>query len=197
MKSGGIGLVGSTDLREVRGLVEAILRKLDSQRPITVKPVRLIGFDRGAAGKIEWAGEPIGYLGRIDKSVLGKLSLKQSPVAAELLLEPLLKHAVHVPQLRPLPKFPAVRRDLSLIVPNETRYQALGELIDSLKLEDLETVEFVTAYRGKPLEAGQKSLTVALEFRSPTTTLTAEAVDEQVKTLVTAAGEKLSAVQRG
>jgi phenylalanyl-tRNA synthetase beta chain len=64
-------------------------------------------------------------------------------------------------------------------------------------VEMLEDLEYVTTYRGKPLEKGTKSVTVALVFRSPAGTLTSEQVESQVGLLVAAAQEKLGATLRG
>jgi phenylalanyl-tRNA synthetase beta chain len=107
-----------------------------------------------------------------------------------------LKGAQHVPQLHALPRFPAVRRDLSLVVSESTRYEQLASVVAEVKPQGLEALDYVTTYRGKPLEAGVKSVTVTLVFRSPVATLTSEAVEASVQKVVDAAKEKLGAVLR-
>jgi phenylalanyl-tRNA synthetase beta chain len=185
-----VGLVGGADLGATRGVVEALLHRLDSHRPVTVVPDARAGFARGACGRIEWGAVAIGYVGKIDRAVAEKLSLREVPAGAELELEPLLAGMQHVPQLRHLPKFPSVRRDLSLVVPEQTRYERVESLIREQKPRHMESLEYVTTYRGKPLEKGQKSVTVTLVFRSPTETLTSEAVDAAVQRVVGAAKEQ-------
>jgi phenylalanyl-tRNA synthetase beta chain len=96
----------------------------------------------------------------------------------------------HVPQLRPLPKYPAVRRDLSLVVPESTRYEKIESLIRGTQPKDMEDLQYVTTYRGKPLEKGQKSVTVTIVFRSATETLTSEKVDASVQKVVEAAKQE-------
>jgi phenylalanyl-tRNA synthetase beta chain len=191
-----LALVGSPDLREVRGVIETLLGQLDDTRPVRIVPDQRKGFARGAAGRIEWGGKPVGFLGKIDKAVAGKLSLRAVPAAAELELEALLSGAQHVPQLRPLPRFPAVRRDLSLIVPERLRYEQIQSLVRELKPAAMEELEYVTTYRGKPLEKGTKSITITLIFRSPNETLTSEAVEGAVAKVVAAAQERLNATLR-
>ncbi len=191
-----IGLVGSDDLREVRGVVEAILHRLDAQRPIAVVPEDRAGYAKGAAARIEWGGQTIGWFGKIDAKVLDKLSLRGRPAAAELELAPLLAGAQLVPQLQPLPRFPAVRRDLSLIVSEQTRYEQIAAVVAQAKPEMLENTEYVTTYRGKPLERGQKSVTITLVFRSPTTTLTSEQVEASVQRVIEVAKHELGAQLR-
>jgi phenylalanyl-tRNA synthetase beta chain len=191
-----VGMVGDGDYRQVRGAIESLLGELDANRPVKIVTDDRAGFAKGACGRIEWDSETIGYLGKIDRAIADQLSLRELPIAAELELAPLLAGAQHVPQLHPLPRFPAVRRDLSLIVAEATRYEQLMEVISVVKPLNLETVEYVTTYRGKPLESGTKSVTVTLEFRSSTTTLTSDQVEEAVSSFVKIAGEKLGAKLR-
>ncbi len=189
-----VGLVGSSDLREVRGAVEAIMERLDRTRELKVIPDQRRGY--GTCARIEWGGQVVGRLGRIDRAIVDKLGLHHVPAAAELELAPLLAGAQHVPQLKPLPRFPAIRRDLSLILGDSTRYEQIDSLIRSLRPEHLEEVEYVTTYRGKPLEKGQKSVTTTLIFRSPAGTLTNEQVEPAVQRVINAAKKELGATLR-
>jgi len=185
-----VAMVGAGDVSSVRGVIETLLRRLDATRNVTVIPDTHDGFARGACGRIEWGGQSIGWLGKIDRAVADKLSLREIPAAAELDLQMLLSGMQLVPQLKPLPKFPAIRRDLSLVVPEATRYEKIESLIGVQKPQHLEELQYVTTYRGKPLEKGQKSVTVTLVFRSPTETLTSEGVDASVQRVIEAARQQ-------
>ena len=191
-----LGLVGSADLREVRGAVEAVLTKLDAARPVRVVPEDRRGFAKGEAGRIQWGDQTVGYLGKIDQAVAVKLAMREVPAAAELDIDALLAGTQLVPQLRPLPRFPAVRRDLSLVVSEAVRYEQIESLIQHLRPELLESLEYVTTYRGKPLEKGVKSVTVTLVFRAPASTLTSEQVEPAVQRIVDEAKVKLNAMLR-
>lgn len=191
-----VGLVGSAELREVRGTVEALLEKLNPDRPVKVIPADRPGYAKGACGRIEWGDRAVGYLGRIDRAAAEKLSLRELPAAAELELAVLLELTQHVKMLHPLPKFPAVRRDLSLVVAEAVRFEQIDSALRALSLRDLEGLEYVTTYRGKPLEKGTKSVTVTLVFRSPATTLTSEQVEESVQKATEAAKQQLGATLR-
>jgi phenylalanyl-tRNA synthetase beta chain len=184
------------DLRQVRGMAEALLARLDADRELSVVPDSHPGFAAGAAGRIVWGRETIGFLGQIDRTIADKLSLRDIPAAAELDLAHLLAGARDVPQLRALARFPAVQRDVSLVVPENLRFEKIESLIRGLNLEFLESIDFVTAFRGKPLEAGSKSVTIALVFRSPTATLTGEQVEGSVHKAIDAAKAKLGATLR-
>jgi phenylalanyl-tRNA synthetase beta chain len=191
-----LGIVGGADLHEIRGVIEAVLAALSGEGAVQVRPDVRAGFAREACGRIEWNGEPVGYLGRIDKAVAQKLDLRQAVCAAELDLPALLAGAQPVRRQRPLPRFPAVERDISFILPEATRYQALAELVQRLAPQDLEELRHVTTYRGKPLQAGVKSITINLVFRSATGTLTGEQVEAAVQKLVASAQSDLGATLR-
>ncbi|QOV92196.1 phenylalanine--tRNA ligase subunit beta [Humisphaera borealis] len=191
-----LGLVGSTDLREVRGVVEAILGKLDANREVKVVPEPRAGYGRGASGRVEWGGKAIGHLGKLDKAVADKLGLRERPCIAELEVLPLLAGAQHVPQLKPLPQFPPAERDLSLVVSESVRYEAVESLVKAVNPPNLESASFVTTYRGKPLEKGTKSVTLKLIFRSPTGTLTSDQVEQAVSAVVEKAKAELGATLR-
>jgi len=185
-----IALVGGGDLRELRGAIETLLHKLDARRPVNVVLDSRSGFGKSASGRIEWGGRPIGYVGMIDRAVADKLSLRDIPAAAELDLDALLSGTQLVPQLQPLAKFPAVQRDVSLVTPENVRYEQIQSLVGTLSLQWLEAIQYVTTYRGKPLEKGQKSVTVSLVFRSATETLQSAQVDESVQQVVDAAAAR-------
>ncbi len=191
-----LGLVGGHDYRDLRGAVEALLNKLDADREVRVIPADHPGFARGASGRLEWGGTTIGHVGLIDKNVADKLSLRELAPLAELDLPKLIEGMRHVPQLHALARLPAVRRDLSLVVKESTPYESFEQIVIKQKLKDLEAVDYVSTYRGKPLEKGIKSVTIALVFRSNQATLTSEQVESEVQKVLKAAQQELGATLR-
>ena len=191
-----LGLVGSDDVHETRGTIELLLERLDATRRVEVVPEDRPGFAPGAAGRIEWGGRAIGHVGQVGRGVCARIDLRDVPCAAEIEMEALVELAQHVPQLAPLPKFPAVRRDVSLIVAEQVKFAQLERLVRALNLASLEGLEYVTTYRGKPLEKGTKSVTITLVFRSPTSTLTSDQVEASVQRAVEAAKTQLGATLR-
>ena len=192
-----LGLAAAADYRDVRGAVEALLGALDANKPIRIEPAKAQGFAGDSTGAVLWNGQHVGTIGAIAPEVAAKLDLRSQVVAAELELPALIDGTQHVPQLKPLPRFPAVRRDLSLVVADNTRFDAIRQIVLAEKLDQLEDLEYVTTYRGKPLEKGVKSVTITLVFRSPSGTLTGEQVDSAVAQVVAAAKAKLGATLRG
>jgi phenylalanyl-tRNA synthetase beta chain len=191
-----IGCIGAANLRAVRGAVEAMLARLDGHRKLKVIPDRRAGFAGGSCGRLEWGGQRIGWIGTIDTAVSAKLSIAHAPSAAELDLTALIAGTRAVAQLKALPKFPSVWRDLTLVVKDAVRYEQLQELIAQQKPAFLEETEYLTTYRGKPLEKGTKSLTVKLIFRAADRTLTGDEVEVGVKKIIDAAISELGAMLR-
>ena len=191
-----LGIVATHDLHRARGVIELLLSRLDAKREVKFLPAKRDGFTVGAYAEILWGDKIIGYFGTISKAVADKAALRDTPVVAELELQPLLDGRQLVPQLNPLPRFPGVWRDLSLVVADAVRYEALDHLIQTLRIDSLEKVEYITTYRGKPLSAGNKSLSIKLHFRSPARTLTGEEVEANVTKIIEAAKGQLAATLR-
>jgi phenylalanyl-tRNA synthetase beta chain len=182
-----LALVSGSDWRDLRGAVECLLERLDAEKPVRFVPGDRAGFARGACAAVDWNGKPIGFAGQIDTAIADKLSLRQSPMAAELDLQSLIAGAVSIPRQRKLPQFPAMRRDLSWVVDDDLPYEKLETFMrreSTPHLQNLKSVEFKTTFRGKPLEPGKKSVTVTLVFRSDEGTLTADQVDADLEKFI-------------
>jgi phenylalanyl-tRNA synthetase beta chain len=191
-----LALVGGADWHEMRGVVECLLFKLDAHKTIHFTAAQRAGFTAGACAAVHWDGQPIGFAGLIDRAVADKLSLKQPPMAAELDLSRLLAGAAPVAKLIPLPQFPPARRDLSLVLDEAVPYEQIERTLRDAAPANLEEIEYLTTFRGKPLEAGKKSVSVTLVFRAQAGTLTGEQVESAVAVAFAAAAEKLGAVLR-
>ena len=185
-----IGIAGG-ELSDLRGTIESLLDQLEPDWKCSVIPTTLPGLS--SSGKIEWNGKAIGSIGLARTAVVEKLGLRKTPAAAELDLALLLAGARRVPQLRPIPRFPAVRRDLTLDLADKVRFSEVDQVIAGQNLPDLETIEHVTTYRGKPLEKGKKSVTITLIFRSHANTLTNEQIDSSMQQVLQAAVQTLGA----
>jgi phenylalanyl-tRNA synthetase beta chain len=189
-------MVGGSDWRDVRGVVETLLGRLDADKAVKFTAAQRVGFGSGACARVEWDGRPIGFAGQIDGAVAAKLSLRHAPMACELDLTALLSGAATIARLKPLPQFPPARRDLSLLVAESVPFERIEETLRGAAGANLEAIEYVTTFRGKPLEAGIKSVTVTLVFRSGQGTLTGEQVEAAVAATVAAAGQTLGATLR-
>ena len=97
----------------------------------------------------------------------------------------------------PLPKYPAVKRDLAVVVDRGVSHGEVEETIRRGGGRLLESVRLFDVFEGEQLGSSKKSLAYALEFRSPERTLQDGEVDEAVRALVRALGSAVGATLRG
>jgi phenylalanyl-tRNA synthetase beta chain len=89
----------------------------------------------------------------------------------------LLTKAGAIPAAQPIPRFPAIVRDLSLIVDEPVQWAQITSVVQDKAPAELEQIDFGGLYRGKPIADGKKSITVSLRFRDEQGTLRHETVD--------------------
>ena len=130
-----------------------------------------------AAAAITVDDVPVGMVGLLDHDVLQGHGLEGPVGAAEIQVEALMR--LYPPQIQaaPLPAYPSIQRDLSIQVPENTRWHQVRDLILQLQPDNLESIDFITTYRGKQVAGGMKSLTMRICFRSAERTLRNEEVD--------------------
>jgi len=153
-------------------------------------------FDPSASARVVLNGRPVGWLGLIGADTQRLFDLDLPIAAAELELAPVL--ALYPPRskVEPLPAFPAIERDLSLDLSESTPWSAVRALVHEARLDKLESLSFVSTYRGKPLSAGKKAITLRLSFRDPSRTLRREEVEPQMAALIAKAKSELHAELR-
>lgn len=190
-----LALVSDGDFRELRGAIEGLVGSLARDTQIDFVPAELIWARTGAEILIN--SQPAGTAGVVSQVVSDKLDFKDmSPCAAELEFETLMSLACGVVKVRPIPRFPAIQRDLSIIVDEETRWSEIIKAIESKSPNELEDVRFVGIYRGKSIPSGSKSVTLSLRFRDEDGTLTHETVDGFEAEIVRSLNESVSAELR-
>jgi phenylalanyl-tRNA synthetase beta chain len=141
-------------------------------------------------------GKTIGSIGLISDPILHHYGLERQIAAAAVRFQPLVEAAQLVRLYEPLPRLPAVRRDLSIIVDEPVTWQQLSQAIAGIDQPLRQSLAYVTTYRGKPVPPGRKSVTVALEYRAADRTLRREEVDAQVEEIVAAMRKDFSAELR-
>jgi phenylalanyl-tRNA synthetase beta chain len=142
------------------------------------------------------SGTRIGRFGLIARALQDAHGLDVPLVAAEIDEAALVAIPEVRTGIRPLPAFPAIERDLSPIVAEETRWEAIDALVGRGNLEHFEALSFVGSYRGEQAGAGRKSMTLRARFRAPDRTLRHEDVDPQMNALMGALTKELGATFR-
>jgi len=118
---------------------------------------------------------PIGFAGQLARRVAEKLKLRQDVFLAELQLNPVyaaMKTTKEARRYEPLPRFPAVERDFSLLLADGTNFSDVTKTIQSLGIKEISAIEATDLFRGKNVPAGKYSLLVRVTFQSREATLT-------------------------
>ncbi|MBA4039955.1 MAG: hypothetical protein C0468_06485, partial [Planctomyces sp.] len=141
-------------------------------------------WDPAATAELSLDGRVIGHIGLASPAALASFDLATPVAIGELLLDPLLSRFPPRRRVGALPSFPAIERDLSLVVPEATRWAAVHAAVHADPPPGLELLAHLSTYRGSPLAAGTKSLAFRLRFRAPDRTLRDDEVTPRVETLV-------------
>jgi len=130
----------------------------------------------GRSAEVLIGSEVIGFVGELHPS-LGKEWDLERAVVFELKLAPLFKAAGGTVIAQSIPRYPAVYRDLAVVVNQEISGRQVMERIRELGGKLLQHVEIFDVYTGKPIPEGRKSLAFSLRYQSPERTLTDEEVN--------------------
>src|SRR2546421_367969 len=133
-------------------------------------------FHPGRCAAVVMDGRQLGYIGEVHPSVSAGAKLDGRYVAFEIDVEPLLA-AARIPRAQALPRFPAVERDLAVVVEETVAAAAILAPIKEAAGDLLEHVRAFDEYRGAQVPEGHKSIAFTLTFRSPERTLTDAEVD--------------------
>ncbi|HMN96950.1 MAG TPA: phenylalanine--tRNA ligase subunit beta [Phycisphaerales bacterium] len=136
---------------------------------------------RSGPKAIDGGAAALGIMGPVRRELASGVGIDVPLVAAEIELRPLLERFPPSAVAAALPAFPAIERDVSVIVAETITWDQLRAEIASLRLSALEALEFVTVFRGKPIPEGRKSTTFRLRFRAADRTLRGEEVDSEVE----------------
>ena len=165
------GLMALRDLQRTL----AVVRDRVALAPTTFTPGRAPGLHPGRAAAIMEAAATIGIAGEVHPAVLARLGLSGRVVAAEVLLDPFVGVAPRTPQAHPLPRFPGIRRDLTVVVYGHVPASELMQVMERLAGYTLREVSMLNEYQG-PQAGPARSLSFRLQYQADDRTLTSEEV---------------------
>jgi phenylalanyl-tRNA synthetase beta chain len=145
---------------------------------------------------IQLGKQTLGEFGLLLPVLAKKYDLRDAVLLAELNLDLLLARRNPAKSFKPLPAFPAIRRDVAMIVPEATTHDAVLRVVKQTKSANLEAVELFDVFHGKNVPEGQKSLAYAFTYRAVDKTLTDAEVNAAHAKIVEAFKAQLQAVVR-
>jgi phenylalanyl-tRNA synthetase beta chain len=141
----------------------------------------------------------LGVAGQLARRVAEKFKLRQDIFLAEIQLEPLyaqIRATKEARRYEPLPRFPAVERDFSLLLADGTGFSDVVKTIRSLNIGEITSIDAADLFRGKNVPAGQYSLLVRVTFQSREATLTEAQVSDSSAKIISALEKNLGAQLR-
>jgi phenylalanyl-tRNA synthetase beta chain len=171
-----LGLVIDGEFRLLRGAVEELVKNINHAAKVEFVPAELPWAQAGARVLVN--GRAIGEAGVFSDAICERYDFKDlTPCGAELDFEELMALGSGSVRSKPIPRFPAVERDLSIVVAEQVAWADIALAVKDVAPVELEDVRFVDIYRGKGITPGAKSVTLSLRFRDEDGTLTHETVD--------------------
>lgn len=141
---------------------------------------------------------PVVTYGKVHSDLLRSFEIKQEVYAAEFNWDLVMKlHKKSRISFSPLPKFPEVRRDLSLMLPRSARFEELEELAYKSERKLLKEVDLFDVYEGDKIEVGKKSYALSFVLQDEEKTLTDKQIDKVMAKISRTFEQELGAVVRG
>jgi len=185
------------DFFDIKGAAEALFRGLALGESVSFRKGSIPPhYTKESAASIYCSGAKIGHLGQVSKEIIGRYDLREGNVFVfELDLEALVGKVQPITRFKPIPKFPAVYRDISLVV---ERHIESGEITDIIRREGgelIESVHIFDVYTGKGLDPSEKALNFRICYRSKDHTLDGREVnllhDHIIKKVISKTGGRL------
>lgn len=184
------------DFFDLKGVVESLLAAIGIDGAVWEHGDAAHLHPRSAA-QIRIGGESVGQLGELHPLVADSLDLPRGVFVFELDLDALGKHLRLLPSYRGVFRFPAVLRDLAVVVPVEVSAAKIDSVLRGAAGEGLvEDVELFDVYQGPQLGEGRKNLAFAIKYRASDRTLTDEEITRVHGALVAALQREVGAELR-
>ena len=184
------------DFFTLKGAVEAVLKQLRIENVRFLADSENPSYHPGRCAKVFSGDRLLGVLGQVHPHVAGNYGVDAELYAAELRFDALYESKGPQPLYQPLPKFPAVTRDIAVVCDASV---TVGELEDAIRKGAkglLKDAALFDIYTGTGIAPGKKSVAFNLTLRADDRSLTAEEADADVKSILTALEQECGAVLR-
>ena len=192
-----VGFYGAGGFSRMKGICEEILRfaGIDNAKYVAVSDNPT--FHPGRTAKIVLPdGTDLGIFGELHPVTRENYTFSCPVYIAELDLGLIRDHSGAEKKYKPLPKFPAVSRDFSLVCDEEVEVGTLEEAMSSCGVKILESITLFDVYRGSQLPEGKKSVSFSVTLRAADHTLTVDEADKATKKILGALEYKLGVTIR-
>lgn len=183
------------DFFDLKSVVAHLFESLKVEN-IVYRRSSLLMLHPGKSADIYCADKKIGFLGCVHPRVASAFGLKGTCVIAQLDVETLIAHMKDKIVCEPQAKFPAMARDLSVLIEQDVLAADVLESIRDAGCKYLESAKVFDVYTGEGVPQGKKSLSVTMYFRSSQSTLTYETTQNEFDLVLKKLADTFGAVQR-
>ena len=163
---------------------------------LAFQPKNISHLRGGQSAEISINGRAVGTIGRLNDEISSAYKFRQPVFVAEVDLQTLLEAKEQTVLYRPLPIYPSIVRDVSLLLKRDVSFSNIEQAIIEQKFELCRQIEFVDVYEGKGVADDERSITVRLEYRGDERTLLEEEVETIHAQILKDLETKLGAKQR-
>lgn len=182
----GVGMYGDNDVDfyDIKGIVEGLMDRLGAIDVEFERPEENTIFDEvsafhpGRVAVVKVSGEEVGIFGELHPDVLENYSIGKRAYVGKINITELMEKCEPQKTYKPLPKFPATTRDLSLICDDSIPVAKIEKAIKTAVGNILEKITLFDVYKGQQIEEGKKSVSYSISMRSHDGTLTDEQADK-------------------
>ncbi|MEX1828730.1 phenylalanine--tRNA ligase subunit beta [Luteibacter sp. CQ10] len=184
------------DFFDLKGDLDALIARTGEPARWSVDTADLPSWlHPGRGARVLRDGHPAGFIGALHPALAKVLDLGADVHVMEVALEPLL--ARRLPSATRVARFPAVRRDIAVELPEEVTWASVEAAVRGTLGETLREIRLFDRYAGKGIEEGRKSLAMGLILQDASRTLTDEDADARVAEAVGALEKTCKARMRG
>lgn len=191
-----IGLYGNADYFDLKGVIENLLEAMGIAKYSFKRQEENPAYHPGKTAEIYSGKNLLGILGEIHPDVADNYGIEVSCYIAEINLDELYALADLIKKYKALPKYPAVTRDLALLVDEELLVQDIEDTIKGQGGNILESIKLFDVYKGKQIPEGKKSVAYSLVYRAENKTLEEKDVNKVHNKILKALEYKMGAQLR-
>ena len=180
-----LGMYGKGDFFDMKGVCEEFFEKIGMKKKVTYDPNSEKPFlHPGRQANMIYEGKVVGYLGEVHPSVADNYSIGEKAYIAVIDILDILEFAGFNHKYTGIAKYPAVTRDLSLVVPHAVLAGQIEEIFDQRGGNILESYQLFDIYEGAQIEKGFKSMAYSLVFRAHDKTLGENEISAAMKKIM-------------
>ena len=167
-----LGMYGDGDFFTMKGVVEEFFEKVGLRKPAKYDPNAGKPYlHPGRQANIIYEGTVVGYIGEVHPAVADNYGIGERTYVAVLDMKNIVSFATYDRKFEGIARFPAVTRDLSMVVPKQILAGQIEEMIAQRGGKHLESYHLFDLYEGAQIEKGYKSMAYSITFRAKDKTL--------------------------